>query len=237
MMEIKSNIKFKLFGMFFLTILISIKAQTGKITYQASSTFRLEEKSETANQQYNAINKAIENNPMDFELTFKREKAFFEIKDRMGTNDFQTKIAKVMLGGTKKFYYNLETEEFLKQEVAYGETFLIPIDKPNWELSNSSKMIGKYKCYKATTHYSIENDAGRFEKNVIAWYCPEIPYMYGPSGFFGLPGLILELTDDNRTYSATEISLNQSDYNIVKPKKGVIITQEEFEKLREKFKR
>ena len=61
--------------------------------------------------------------------------------------------------------------------------------------------------------------------------------MYGPSGFFGLPGLILELTDDNRTYSATEISLNQSDYNIVKPKKGVIITQEEFEKLREKFKR
>ena len=55
--------------------------------------------------------------------------------------------------------------------------------------------------------------------------------------FFGLPGLILELTDDNRTYSATEISLNQSDYNIVKPKKGVIITQEEFEKLREKFKR
>lgn len=227
----------KLFGLLFLTMVLSTKAQTGKITYQASSTFRLNEKSETVNQQYNAMNKAIKNNPMDFELTFNREEAFFEIKDRMGTNDFQAKIAKVMLGGTKKFYYNMETEEFLKQEVAYGETFLIPIDKPNWELSKTSKMIGKYKCYKATTRYSIENDAGSFEKNVIAWYCPEIPYMFGPSGFFGLPGLILELTDDKRTYSATEISLNQSDYNIVKPNTGVIITQEEFNKLREKFKR
>lgn len=218
-------------------MVFSVKAQTGRIIYQVFSSHQMEDLSEDIYQYFDLVNISIANNPMDFELTFKREKAFFEIKDRMGTNDFQTKIAKVMLGGTKKFYYNIETEEFLKQEVAYGETFLIPIDKPNWELSNSSKMIGKYKCYKATTHYSIENDAGRFEKNVIAWYCPEIPYMYGPSGFFGLPGLILELTDDNRTYSATEISLNQSDYNIVKPKKGVIITQEEFEKLREKFKR
>ena len=174
---------------------------------------------------------------MDFELTFSSKEGFFEMKDRMGTNDFQTKIAKVMLGGMKKFYYNLETEEFIKQEVAYGETFLIPINKPDWELSKNSKTIGKYKCYQATTQYNVVNDVGSFMKNVIAWYCPEIPYSYGPSGFFGLPGLILELTDDKRTYSATEISLNQSDYNIVKPNTGVIITQEEFDQLREKFKR
>lgn len=227
----------KLIGLLFLTIMFSVEAQNGKIIYQASSNFQLENKDGKADKQFDAINEAIENNPMNFELTFNRGEAFFEMEDRIGTNDFQTKIAKVMLGGMKKFYYNIETEEFLKQEVAYGETFLIPFNKPDWELSNSSKMIGKYKCYKATTFYIVVNDAGSFKKNVIAWYCPEIPYMYGPSGFFGLPGLILELTDDKRTYSATEISLNQSDYNIVKPKKGVIITQEEFEKLREKFKR
>jgi GLPGLI family protein len=221
----------------FFAMVFSAKAQTGRIIYQVFSSHQMENLSEDIYQYFDLVNISIENNPMDFELTFNRGEAFFEIKDRMGTNDFQAKIAKVMLGGTKKFYYNLETEEFLKQEVAYGETFLIPIDKPIWELSKSSKMIGKYKCYKATTHYSIENDAGSFKKDVIAWYCPEIPYMYGPSGFFGLPGLILELTDDSRTYSATEISLNQSDYNIVKPNTGVIITQEEFGKLREKFKR
>jgi GLPGLI family protein len=221
----------------FFAMVFSAKAQTGRIIYQVFSSHQIENLSEDIYQYFDLVNISIENNPMDFELTFNRGEAFFEIKDRMGTNDFQAKIAKVMLEGTKKFYYNLETNEFLKQEVAYGETFLIPIDKPIWELSKSSKMIGKYKCYKATTHYSIENDAGSFKKDVIAWYCPEIPYMYGPSGFFGLPGLILELTDDKRTYSATEISLNQSDYNIVKPNTGVIITQEEFNKLREKFKR
>lgn len=224
-------------GVLFLMVVFSVNGQTGKIIYKASSQFQLESKGGKEEQHFGAINKAIENNQLDFELTFNKNEAFFEIKDGMGTNDFQSKIAKVMLGGMKKFYFNIETEEFLKQEVAYGETFLIPINKPNWELSNSSKMIGKYKCYMATTHYSIENDVGSFKKNVIAWYCPEIPYSYGPSGFFGLPGLILELTDDERTYNATEISLNQSDYKIVKPKKGVIITQEEFEKLREKFKR
>ena len=221
----------------FFVMVFSAKAQTGKIIYQASSNFQLENKDGKADKQFEAINEAIENNPMNFELTFNRGEAFFEMEDRIGTNDFQTKIAKVMLGGMKKCYLNLETEEFLKQEIAYGETFLIPINKPSWELFQTSKMIGKYKCYKATTHYTIVNDVGSFKKNVTAWYSPEIPYSYGPSGFFGLPGLILELTDDKRTYSATEISLNQSDYNIVKPKKGVIITQEEFGKLREKFKR
>jgi len=223
--------------LFFYAMVFSAKAQTGRIIYQVFSSHQMENLSEDIYQYFDLVNISIENNPMDFELTFNRGEAFFEIKDRIGTNDFQTKISKVMLGGMKKFYSNIETEEFLKQEVAYGETFLIPFNKPDWELSNSSKMIGKYKCYKATTFYIVVNDAGSFKKNVIAWYCPEIPYMYGPSGFFGLPGLILELTDDKRTYSATEISLNQSDYNIVKPKKGVIITQEEFEKLREKFKR
>lgn len=149
---------------FFFAMVLSTKAQTGKIIYKATSKFRLENSASKEDKQFDAINKAIKNNPMDFELFFNEGKAFFEMKDGMGTNDFQTKIAKVMLGGMKKFYLNLETEEFLKQEVAYGETFLIPINRPNWELSNSSKMIGKYKCYMATTYYTIENDAGSFKK-------------------------------------------------------------------------
>ena len=233
----KNKIILHLNMLLFFSMVFLAKAQTGRIIYQVFSNHQMENLSEDIYQYFDLVNISIENNPMDFELTFNREEAFFEMKDRMGTNDFQTKIAIVMLGGMKKFYYNLETEEFIKQEVAYGETFLIPINKPDWELSKNSKTIGKYKCYQATTQYNVVNDVGSFKKNVIAWYCPEIPYSYGPSGFFGLPGLILELTDDKRTYSATEISLNQSDYKIVKPNTGVIITQEEFDQLREKFKR
>jgi len=150
--------------LFFYAMVFSAKAQTGRIIYQVFSSHQMENLSEDIYQYFDLVNISIENNPMDFELTFNRGEAFFEIKDRIGTNDFQTKISKVMLGGMKKFYSNIETEEFLKQEVAYGETFLIPFNKPDWELSNSSKMIGKYKCYKATTFYIVVMMPGVLKK-------------------------------------------------------------------------
>ncbi|MHA7829721.1 MAG: hypothetical protein ACX93O_01385 [Flagellimonas sp.] len=50
----------------FLTLMLSVKAQIGKIIYQASSSFQLENKDGKADKQFDAINEAIENNPMNF---------------------------------------------------------------------------------------------------------------------------------------------------------------------------
>lgn len=82
--------------------------------------------------------------------------------------------------------------------------------KENWELHNETKMIDNYLCFKATNINRVENGAGVFNHPVTAWYCPKLPYSYGPKGYGGLPGLILELQVRNATYGAKRIDLNTS---------------------------
>jgi len=63
----------------------------------------------------------------------------------------------------------------------------------NWEIKNKNKKIGKFNCIKATVYFR-----GR---NYIAWYSPEIPIRFGPWKFSGLPGLILEIYDQDNKFS------------------------------------
>ena len=66
---------------------------------------------------------------------------------------------------------------------------------------------------------------------VAIWYCPSIPFNFGPKGYTGLPGLILELQVRNITWGATKIELSNENKNIEKPTKGKLITEEEYKKL------
>ncbi|HKK95327.1 MAG TPA: GLPGLI family protein [Anaerovoracaceae bacterium] len=59
-----------------------------------------------------------------------------------------------------------------------------------WELINESKKIGSYQAFKA-----ISTFRGR---NYVAWYAPEIEVNAGPWKFQGLPGLILEIMDEDQ---------------------------------------
>ena len=68
-------------------------------------------------------------------------------------------------------------------------------DKQNWEIHNEKKKIGNYNVQKATTNYG-----GR---NWIAWFTSEIPFNHGPYKFYGLPGLILEISDTNQNFKFT----------------------------------
>ena len=52
---------------------------------------------------------------------------------------------------------------------------------------------------------------------------------FGPIGYAGLPGVILELEARNYKYYATKINLNpKKEIKITKPTKGKKVTQEEF---------
>ena len=90
-----------------------------------------------------------------------------------------------------------------------------------WELLKDEKNIGSYKCNLAKTYYG-----GRIW---YAWYAKEIPIPDGPYKFYGLPGLIISLSDrDNyfkfnltRVYkkklyikrsSSDFVSVNKKDY-------------------------
>ncbi|MCG2792291.1 MAG: GLPGLI family protein [Weeksellaceae bacterium] len=64
--------------------------------------------------------------------------------------------------------------------------------KINWTISTEKKKIGNFEVAKATAEYG-----GR---HWIAWYSADIPFPYGPYVFYGLPGLILEISDDKDNF-------------------------------------
>ncbi|NRD21299.1 GLPGLI family protein [Winogradskyella eckloniae] len=64
---------------------------------------------------------------------------------------------------------------------------------------------------------------------VVAWYSPQIPVNQGPDGYWGLPGLILEVNADRTTILCTKIVLNPEEKEAIdKPKKGDEVTQAEY---------
>ena len=68
------------------------------------------------------------------------------------------------------------------------------------------------------------------EITVTAWYTPEIPVNQGPEGYWGLPGLILEVNDGKTTILCSKIVLNSKDKVEIKPSNnGKVVSQKEFD--------
>ena len=92
-----------------------------------------------------------------------------------------------------------------------------------WELTNESKKIDSYIAYKAKTTFR-----GR---NYIAWFTPEIAIDAGPWKFHGLPGLILEVTDDELgvqfLFSSIEV-FSDYEFEIIQPREELVLTIDEY---------
>ncbi len=121
-------------------------------------------------------------------------------------------------------YKNFKTKEYINSTTILTKPFLIvdTLQIPNWEITSETKEIGSYKTKKATA--IIDG------KKVIAWYSDEIPISDGPADYYGLPGLILRVKDEDNTYEAIKIS-TEKEFEIVKPTKGKKVNRDEFRKI------
>lgn len=136
------------------------------------------------------------------------------------------------------FYMNSKSRELIRSKNLYGETFNIisSIDSIKWELTNERKKIGNFECYKAKTNKVIKNSKGTFNHIVEAWYAPEIPFSFGPVGYGGLPGLIIEIQYQNVRFYVSTIALNtKKNTKIVKPTKGKEVTKAEYNEITKKM--
>ena len=87
------------------------------------------------------------------------------------------------------------------------------LESYNWIKGLETKKIGGYNCRRAVLTNS--------EKDVEAWFTEEIKNKDGPKGYWGLPGLILELTEDNQTVSFSYIRiLSKESFEINPPVEG-----------------
>ena len=102
-----------------------------------------------------------------------------------------------------------------------------------WELTREKKQILGYETRKAIHKGGI--------KEVTAWYAPSIPFRGGPSIYWGLPGLILEIETIEKNpkgslinyYYAESIDMAGEKHPIERITKGRIITSDELKALRE----
>lgn len=127
----------------------------------------------------------------------------------------------------EKVYYNFEKNQKLEQIEYMTRFFLVQseIETVAWKLGSEKKKVLEYICMGATL--SVD------DQEIVAWFAPEIPVPLGPSVFGGLPGLILAVERNGETaYLATSVKLSPpAETSMVKPNKGTMVTQEEFEAI------
>jgi GLPGLI family protein len=144
----------------------------------------------------------------------------------------ETSFATAFSEALTSFYISSDLDTKMRYINSYlGEYRISYAHKTEWELENESKYIDTYLCYKATSEEVVVNSEGTFKHAIIAWYCPSIPFSYGPKGFNGLPGLILELQVRNITWGTKKNELSNEEKSIEKPTKGKLITEEEYKKM------
>lgn len=150
-------------------------------------------------------------------------------------------------------YKDIREKKLVQSQEFYGKRFLVKdsLLALNWKMGSESKQIGQYTCFKATavvpkpelTWYDFSwgdlrntNPDGAEEAasdgpdielvQVEAWYCPQIPVAHGPGEYWGLPGLILEVSAGNTTILCSKIVMNpDEDLKIEAPDKGKEISK------------
>jgi GLPGLI family protein len=221
---------FKIIISFFLiSINLYSQIQSGEVTYKFNIGY--DEVLSNDKEMNNFIKNANDGaNQISFTLNFNKDASLYFMNDIIENESIQ--LAKIFSSGNEIHYttsYSQSKINFISSR--YGDFIISYENESSWKLENQTKEIGSYQCYKATTEQVVVNSKGTFKFPIIAWYCPSIPFNFGPKGYSGLPGLILELQVRNITWGATKIELSKENKIIEKPTKGKVITLEEYNKL------
>ena len=153
-------------------------------------------------------------------------------------------------------YKDLQSKTYINKKELFGKVFLVKdsIAPSKWVLTGETKKIGIYTCYKAKafvptselnwynfswSDLNTDTDKEEAVKEpeekmtiVEAWYTPQIPIAQGPAEFWGLPGLILEVSADNTTLLCSKLVLNPKEEIVIKaPTKGDVVTKKEYQEI------
>lgn len=164
--------------------------------------------------------------PATFIMEFTSSESLYKSKEQeMKSDADRAKLNFLKIYGGKGVFYSNSTEELtINQKDAFGELVLVSSPFPKWDLTNESKKIGEFTCYKAIK--KAEKDGKKSED--IAWYSPQIPVQFGPYFYNGLPGLVLEVQVGKIRFIASKINLNTSNVLIERPNKGSKMSAQEY---------
>lgn len=200
------------------------------------------------------INKMFEKT---FVLNFNKTESIYQQEQKLKEAGSRGETFSSDLEG--ELYKNSHTKKYLKAEEFANKNYIITdvLKNYNWDLTQESKKIGGYTCYKAISiakvtkkelqEYEVEkakqskNKTSFFnlekpkDKKITVWYNPEIPVSHGPNQYWGLPGLIMEVNENNLIILCSKVILNPKDKKSIKaPKNGKVISQNAYDLMEEK---
>lgn len=200
---------------------------------------------------YTAVLESQDFRELKAELIFKNHRSLFsflpdtatkvENEHSMNLNNASNAEFEISMGeplaSYHKVYIDRTAQEVIASERYFENGELHPCTtvestgEIDWKLKNEQKEIGSFTATKATASFR-----GR---NYTAWFTTEIPVDAGPWKFLGLPGLILEVYDDERgvqfLMSKIEIPYQVNPQNIAAPDEGKRLTIEEYAAYQENF--
>lgn len=219
-------------NLFLLLFVSSVIAQTNyKVEYEQSKILywgeNLNERQKLTIEQYKK--------PTFFSLSISNSTSLYKEIDKISNEQSDVHVVMKTIGGfeQKAIYQDIEKNIKISELIMDNKRYLVngsPIEYKWNILEEEEKEILGYKVIKAISNvdefYEIE-----------AWFAPKLNSPFGPNGYFGLPGIILELKQiiksNPKSYNlfyATEIE-ETSETNIKRPTKGQKINQSEFEEL------
>ena len=226
---------------------------TGRAYYKSTSKISISmDSTKMAPEQIAQIQASLKKQmEQNYVLSFTQTESTWKKEESLGggpaTASSGGAVFMVTSSGEGSTLYKDVAGNYLQEQDIMGKEYLIK-DKAEpfeWELSEETKKVGNYTVQKASFTKIV--DSRRFSTGmtemenvkdtlqVTVWFTPEIPVSHGPENYYGLPGLILEVQNQGRTLICEKIELNPSadPVEIVKPKKGKVITQAEFKTIQE----
>jgi GLPGLI family protein len=160
---------------------------------------------------------------------------------------------------TANTYTDLAKQMQYEERAFFEKEFLIidSLKQYKWKLSEETKTIAKQLCKKATTMITAPQIRMRVsvtsggnntdttantprapkETELVVWYAENIPVSFGPDSYSGLPGVIMEIDQDNgaNVTTAVEVSAKYPKKELVAPSKGDKMNRAQFQESMQKL--
>ncbi len=160
---------------------------------------------------------------------------------------------------TANTYTDMAKQMQYEERAFFEKEFLIidSLKQYKWKLSEETKTIAKQLCKKATTMITSPQMRMRVsmggggnntdttantprapkETELVVWYAENIPVSFGPDNYSGLPGVIMEIDQDNgaTVTTAVEVSAKYPKKELVAPTKGDKMNRAQFQENMQKL--
>ena len=259
---------------FFYSVSLNAQNYQGQAIYESKTTLDIDfSKSGIPTDRIKIFKERMKSNlEKTYELTFNKTTSIYKEEEKLDQSSGGGGMRFMMMRGgiSGKHYKNVQTKKSAKENEFSGKKFLIKDDLViyEWKIVQETKMIGEQLCFKATAvidmpirremRFGRRNNSEEEKKEdenvnklitepviVTAWYTLDIPISQGPGDYWGLPGLILEVSVRDTKIMCTKIIINPKvKLNLKEPSKGKIVTQKEYdemvvkktEEMRERFR-